>query len=83
MLTKQEIRQLHDRELGEELTKASRELMRTKMDLLSGSTKESHKLKDLKKYVARLQTIMRENDLQQTSAASLPAKKTLSEGTIV
>jgi ribosomal protein L29 len=61
MLTKQEIRQLNAKELAEEGKKTLRELMRTKMDFRNGSTKESHKLKALKIFYARIKTIEKEN----------------------
>lgn len=66
MLTKQEIRQLKDKEILEELQKATGELIRTKMEILNGYSKESHKLTNLKRYVARLKTVIKENDKSPT-----------------
>ncbi len=61
MLTLQEIRQLTDADLNEEVTKASRELVKLKMDLENGYTKEIHNLKMHKKYIAQLKSVSREN----------------------
>jgi len=61
MLTLQEVRQLQDNELNEEISKASRELIKLKMDVENKYTKETHSLKNYKKYVAQLKTIQREN----------------------
>jgi len=60
MLTKQEIRQLKLKEIQEELIKASNELLRTRMEIMNGYSKESHKLNSLKKYVALLNTVLTE-----------------------
>jgi len=61
MLTLQEIRQLTDGDLNEELSKASRELIKLKMDLGNGYTKEIHSVKNHKQYIAQLKTVAREN----------------------
>ena len=62
MLTLQEIRQLTDKDLMEELDKASRDLLRIKMDLEGGYAKEIHTARNLKKYIAKLKTINKENE---------------------
>lgn len=61
MLTLQEIRQLTEADLKEEISKASRELIKLKMDLSNAYTKEIHNFKKYKKYIAQLKTIEKEN----------------------
>lgn len=72
MLTKQEIRQLTEKDLLHELTVASRELLKIKMDLEGGYAKGSHKAKALKKYIAQLLTVKKET-------AMLELKKAMTE----
>jgi ribosomal protein L29 len=61
MLTIQELRQLSDQDVLQEMEKASKELLKIRMDLEGGYAKESHKAKQLKRYIARMKTIQREN----------------------
>ena len=70
MLTNQELRQLPEKELNEELTRVSRELMKAKMDHASGTLKETHRLKELKLCIARMKTMMKEAE-----KSAMPAKK--------
>lgn len=60
MLTKQELRQLGEKQVHEEVAKLSQELMQVKMNILSGSSKETHRLKLLKRQIARLKTMSTE-----------------------
>lgn len=60
MLTKQEIRQLSDRDLQEELLKTRRELLKTQLNFRSGHNKESHTIRNHRRYIAQLKTIKRE-----------------------
>lgn len=76
-MTIQEIRQLHEKELLEELTKSYRGLMRAKMDLINGSSKEIHNVKNLKRHIARLKTIQRER------ANTIPAKAEEAKTTVI
>jgi|GEM_PF-6002519 len=73
MLSIQEIRQLQTKELHDELARATRELLQSRLDFESGASKESHKLPQLKKHIARLKTIMRE---QPEKAAAPKEMKT-------
>jgi ribosomal protein L29 len=57
MLTKQEIRQLGDKQLVEELINSRRELLRTQFGVRNGTSKEVHMVKNLRRYIARLQTL--------------------------
>jgi ribosomal protein L29 len=61
MLTIQELRQLQEKELQEELTKSSREMMKTKIEKSNGTLKESHRLKEIKRYIAVLKTVSSES----------------------
>jgi len=79
MLTKQEIRQLGNKEMTAELQRTRRELLRSQFDVRNGSSKEAHVLKDLRRYVARLQTIAKEMkiDMKPTmsKAQAAPAEE--------
>lgn len=68
MLTTQEIRKLKEKELLDEINHTSRDLMKAKLDHQSGSSKESHKMINLRKYLARLKTIKNE-PAESTNAA--------------
>ena len=61
MLSNQELRQLGSSELLKEIAKSSRDLMKIKMDLENGYSKESSKATKLRRYIARMKTIEREN----------------------
>ncbi len=68
MLTLQEIRQLNSKDLTAEIEKIVRELMKLKMDLLIGASKEIGRVKVLRKYIAQLKTINVENNHKELSA---------------
>jgi ribosomal protein L29 len=53
---------LKDKEILEEINKASADLIRTRMEILNGYTKENHKYTDLKRYIALLKTVTKENE---------------------
>ncbi len=52
--------------LVEEQEKYLKELMELKFKLSSGQLKETHKIKDLRRSIAKLKTLKRENDLKGT-----------------
>jgi len=60
MQTIQELRQLSNGEIQEELKKSSRELMKARLEHATGTLKETHKLKSLRRYIAQLKTILTE-----------------------
>ena len=60
MLTKQEIRQLGNREMTDELQRTRRELLKMQFDIRSGTSKEVHMVKNFKRYIARLETLAKE-----------------------
>ena len=71
MLTKQELRQLQPKELTEELTRTSRELIKARMEHSSQTLKETHRLPALKKHIARIQSVQNESKKEKTT----PSKK--------
>jgi ribosomal protein L29 len=73
MLTTQEIRKLQEKELIDEINRTSRDLMKAKLDLENGSSKESHKMINTRRYLARLKTIKKETEKSESQTA--PAKK--------
>jgi ribosomal protein L29 len=84
MLTNQELRQLQDKEMREELMRTQHALIKAKMDHAAGSLKETHKLKQIQRSVARMKTIMKETAAaeaakgQGTAKAASPAKAAIS-----
>ncbi len=61
MLTLQEIRQLSVKALRDEIVTAQNDLLKVQFDVRTGSSKESHKVRQLKKYIAQLKTIEKES----------------------
>lgn len=51
-----EIRNLSAADLNKELSKSQAELVKSKLKTISKESKETHKVKSLRKHVARLQT---------------------------
>ena len=98
MLSKQEIRQLGDKQFMEELQKSRRDLLRTKFEVRNGASKETHVVKNLRRYIAQLQTLAKEMSVgakaatgKTDAAATAPvaaekkapvAKKTTSKKTV-
>ncbi len=70
MLTNQEIRQLGNKEMMEELQRSRRELLRSQFDVRNGTSKEVHAVTNLKRYIARLQTIAKEMKMDVISNMS-------------
>ena len=71
MLTLQEIRQLQVRDWNEELQKAVRELMKAQFSLRSGHSKEIHLVRNLKRYIAQLKTVAKEQMASGTKKANV------------
>tara|TARA_Y100001960_G_scaffold165956_1_gene174303 strand:- start:1139 stop:1363 length:225 start_codon:yes stop_codon:yes gene_type:complete len=57
--------------LVEEQEKYQKELMELKFKLSSGQLKETHKIKDLRRSIAKLKTLERENDLEGTDESKI------------
>ncbi len=75
MLTKQELRQLQEKELLEEIAKTSRELMKTKLEHSGKTLKETHLLKAQKRYIALASTIAKENQKEASAKAKASTTK--------
>ncbi len=61
MLKVEELRKVTPEELSKELTKAQHELAKIKMQVTDNNASQNHKIRDLKKYIARINTINTEN----------------------
>lgn len=64
MLTTQEIISLSNQELQAELNKSKRELVKLKLAVKMGQEKATHKVTQMKKYVAVIKTVMRYYELE-------------------
>ena len=64
MLTKQELRQVKPADLHEELQKALKELTKVVHGIRTKSSKESHQVRKLKRYIARIHTIEKEEAMK-------------------
>lgn len=60
-MTTSEIRQLSDKELNQELNQALQKLLVIKMNVEENASKENHKIRSLKRHVARIKTVQNEN----------------------
>lgn len=54
-----ELKKYREKELEEELKKAKTELLKLRLSVANRQTKETSKLKSLRKYIARIKTIQR------------------------
>lgn len=54
-----ELKKYREKELEEELKKAKTELLKLRLSVANRQTKETSKLKGLRKYIARIKTIQR------------------------
>jgi len=75
MLSNQELRQLQEKEMHDELGRTQRELIKARMDHAGGSLKETHRLQQLKRYVARMKTMMKEDMMEAAAKVSAAVKK--------
>ncbi len=57
MTTIEEIKQMDLNQLGREITKEKQELLKLKLQTGAAQSKETHKLKGLRRHIARMQTI--------------------------
>ena len=65
MLTYEELTKLAGKELEEELHKAGFDLMKLRLGVTSRQSKETAKLKALRKYLARIKTIKHMQELDK------------------
>ncbi|MBD3270874.1 50S ribosomal protein L29 [Candidatus Peregrinibacteria bacterium] len=61
MLTTQELRKLDKNDLEKEISKAQNELAKVKIQVVDQNLNQSHKIKQLKRFIARAKTIGNEN----------------------
>jgi ribosomal protein L29 len=61
MIKASEIRTMDKADLSKEIAAKKMEYVKAKMSTVSGNSKETHKLKTLRKEIARLQTVKNEN----------------------
>lgn len=62
MLTLEEIRQMSPEELASEIAKTQHELLKTRLQTQSGQSKETSRLKALRRTIARLNTVKKEKN---------------------
>jgi ribosomal protein L29 len=60
MFTVEELRKLDTSKLREELKQAEKELFKIRFEVTSGQSKASHTVREKKRYVAQMKTIMSE-----------------------
>lgn len=58
MFTKEELRTVSKNDLIKELSKSHHDMIKIKLKLIDQSSKDSHKLHKLKKYIAQLNTVI-------------------------
>ncbi len=58
MFTKEELQTVSKSDLIKELSKSQHEIIKIKLKLIDQSSKDSHKLHKLKKYIAQLNTVI-------------------------
>ncbi len=79
MHTTQELRNLTEKELHNELHKFRIELHKTRLGVKTRQLKAHHKLSDVKRYIARVLTIL--NELREKNAADAALKTPLKQAT--
>ncbi len=60
-----EARELSDRELEEKLFEFKEELFNLRFQLATGQLENHMRIKDVRKIIARIKTIMRERDIEE------------------
>ncbi len=65
MLSLDELQKMTDKELEEELKKSGLNLLKLRLGVTSRQTKETSKLKVLRKYIARIKTLKRMLKIEQ------------------
>ena len=67
-MTPEQIREFSDEELVSQENDMAEQIFRLRLQLAMGQSEGTHRLQQLKKDVARIQTIRRERQLQQQKA---------------
>lgn len=57
MIPKDELQKLNERELEEELRKSQLDIYKLRLSVITRQSKETSKLKSLRKYIARVKTM--------------------------
>lgn len=65
MITLDELKRMNPKELAEEIKKAKIDLLKLRLTVASRQSKETSKLKGLRKYVARMKTLKRMLEIEQ------------------
>jgi large subunit ribosomal protein L29 len=65
-----DIRRLTSEELAQRLTDSADDLFRLKFQLISGQLQDYARIKQARKEIARIKTVIRERDLQLNQAAN-------------
>lgn len=60
-----ELRKMNDKELEEELVKAKTDLLKLRFAVSTRQSKETSKLKELRKYIARMKSVKRMLEIEQ------------------
>jgi len=68
-----ELRNLPDEELDVKLAEAKEELFNLRFQLVTGQLDNPMRIKQVRKQVARIMTVMRERELEQLEGAGAPA----------
>ena len=64
----EKIRELSDAELNNELMKMKKELFNLRFQHVTGQLENPMKMKDVKKSIARVKTVIREKELEKAQA---------------
>jgi len=72
----EKIRSLSDEQLGAEVTQAAEQLFRLRFQLSLGQTDGVKKIRELRKEIARIKTVVRERQLVGAVAGAAPAGTT-------
>lgn len=60
-----ELRKMNEKELEEELVKAKTDLLKLRFAVSTRQSKETSKLKELRKYIARMKSVKRMLEIEQ------------------
>jgi large subunit ribosomal protein L29 len=75
-----EMRRLPPEELAQRLDDSKDDLFRLRFQLISGQLQNYGRVREVKREIARIKTIIRERELQITAFASAPTEATAGEG---
>lgn len=67
MITLEELKKMNTAKLAEELNAAKKELFKITFDVKTGQSKNTHKIKNYRKYIAQIETLIQETNINQPS----------------